>query len=99
MTSLPDVVVIATIPVPKGKPIPFVEELRNGVHSVVFEVRMWIFTSFQNMMYNMYPPRLLLLGYTISVTISHNKFILDSHFSNKNEIHIQLPIYFMSCSL
>lgn len=40
MTSLPDVVVIATIPVPKGKPIPVVEELRNGVHSVVFEVRM-----------------------------------------------------------
>ncbi|BFZ12071.1 hypothetical protein BsWGS_15110 [Bradybaena similaris] len=38
LTSLPDVVVIATIPVPKGKPIPIVEELRNGVHSVVFEV-------------------------------------------------------------
>ncbi|CAG5130521.1 unnamed protein product [Candidula unifasciata] len=37
LISHPDVVVIATIPVPKGKPIPIVEELRNGVHSVVFE--------------------------------------------------------------
>uniref|UniRef100_A0A0B6Z225 AAA+ ATPase domain-containing protein n=1 Tax=Arion vulgaris TaxID=1028688 RepID=A0A0B6Z225_9EUPU len=38
LTSQPNVIVIATIPVPKGKPIPFVEELRNGANSVVFEV-------------------------------------------------------------
>ena len=32
------VTLIATIPVPKGRPIPLVEELRNGANSIVFEV-------------------------------------------------------------
>ena len=36
--SLPNVTLVATIPVPKGRPIPFVEELRGGEHSLVFEV-------------------------------------------------------------
>ncbi|XP_035828837.1 cancer-related nucleoside-triphosphatase homolog isoform X2 [Aplysia californica] len=35
--SKPDITVVATIPVPKGRPIPFVEELRNGDYSVIFE--------------------------------------------------------------
>ncbi|RUS69822.1 hypothetical protein EGW08_022418 [Elysia chlorotica] len=38
LMSLPNVTLVATIPVPKGRPIPFVEELRGGEHSLVFEV-------------------------------------------------------------
>ncbi|KAK3803798.1 hypothetical protein RRG08_026033 [Elysia crispata] len=38
LISHPNVTLVATIPVPKGRPIPFVEELRRGEHSLVFEV-------------------------------------------------------------
>ncbi|XP_062587267.1 cancer-related nucleoside-triphosphatase-like [Saccostrea cucullata] len=36
----PNSVIIATIPIPKGKPIPFVEEIRNHNQSQVFTVTM-----------------------------------------------------------
>ncbi|GFS12554.1 cancer-related nucleoside-triphosphatase-like [Elysia marginata] len=38
LMSQPNVTLVATIPVPKGRPIPFVEELRGGENSLVFEV-------------------------------------------------------------
>lgn len=35
----PKSIIIATIPVPKGRPIPFVEEIRNHTQVQVFTVR------------------------------------------------------------
>jgi nucleoside-triphosphatase len=34
----PHTTVLATIPIPKGRPIPFVEELRSHKEAQVFEV-------------------------------------------------------------
>ncbi|GFO21549.1 nucleoside-triphosphatase thep1 [Plakobranchus ocellatus] len=38
LMSHPNVTLVATIPVPKGRPIPFVEELRGKENSCLFEV-------------------------------------------------------------
>ncbi|KAH9519611.1 hypothetical protein Btru_003135 [Bulinus truncatus] len=38
LMSQPNVILIATIPVPKGKPLPIVEELRNSASSQVFQI-------------------------------------------------------------
>ena len=39
--SEPKTTVLATIPIPKGRPIPFVEEIRGRRDAVVFTVRLF----------------------------------------------------------